>query len=437
MQQKENPEIVKFQQLKKECLEYFKEKRIWKKIMEGFREKYSSYGRFAGKVTARNLSLEDIEELEGFFGENYHGKKSVTISAEKFQKCLEKSKYRSIPASDILSAFFGEQMLGKAEIRALAEQKADKIRFEYHMEFQGTPAEACLKNFERLLQSVGKKELEQWKSSLWLCANIYNALPYRKGQKLYLAVFAARITGNPHAFDHGTRDGNLLYQVIQEDLNLRGIKVQQSPLFQAYKKQKSYLLAGIMVDDISNYALLYQVCAQKKTGGAHRGMEGFFLEKDIVQIPLAVVDEWNSLSCVNGEIYIVENPSIFGLICKEQSCMCMNGQPKLASLLVLELLAKAGVKVYYSGDLDPEGLLIAQKLSQFYGGEFHYWHMTEADYEACRSKEILTDRRLKMLENITDPELLPVVEAMRKVRVAGYQENIENDFFLKSESVKL
>ena len=46
--------------------------------------------------------------------------------------------------------------------------------------------------------------------------------------------------------------------------------------------------------------------------------------------------------------------------------MCMNGQPRLAGLMVLDLLAKSGTEVYYSGDLDPEGILIAQKLSQYY-----------------------------------------------------------------------
>lgn len=46
--------------------------------------------------------------------------------------------------------------------------------------------------------------------------------------------------------------------------------------------------------------------------------------------------------------------------------MCMNGQPRLAGLMVLELLAKSGTRVYYAGDLDPEGILIAQKLSRYY-----------------------------------------------------------------------
>ena len=50
----------------------------------------------------------------------------------------------------------------------------------------------------------------------------------------------------------------------------------------------------------------------------------------------------------------------------------MNGQPRLSSLLLLDLFAKAKMEVWYAGDFDPEGLLIAQKLKQYYQGEFFY-----------------------------------------------------------------
>mgnify|MGYP002905473183 CR=1 FL=1 len=249
-------------------------------------------------------------------------------------------------------------------------------------------------------------------------------MPYRKNQKIYLPVFAAEISGNPHAFDMGTTEGNILYQVILISLEQRGLVVESSDLFPAYKRQKSYLLAGILIDDISNYAILYQVRAMKKDRSEHQGMLGFFSEKNMVQVPLNIISEWESIECIDNEIYVVENPSVFAAICKEKSCMCMNGQPRLAGLLVLELLAKSGTKVYYSGDLDPEGILIAQKLSQYYRGTFCYWHMTPFDYEQCRSKEILSEKRKKMLQKITDERLLPVVDAVTKYGVAGYQESI-------------
>ena len=102
--------------------------------------------------------------------------------------------------------------------------------------------------------------------------------------------------------------------------------------------------------------------------------------------------------------------------------MCMNGQPRLAGLMVLDLLAKSGTRVYYAGDLDPEGILIAQKLAQYYKGEFSYWHMEIADYEKCRSEEIISPRRLKILERITDERLKPVARMIGEYKKAGYQE---------------
>ena len=108
--------------------------------------------------------------------------------------------------------------------------------------------------------------------------------------------------------------------------------------------------------------------------------------------------------------------------------MCMNGQPRLASILVLDLLAKSNVKIYYSGDLDPEGLLIAQKLRQYYRGNFVYWHMKLEDYRKGISQEYISDKRKKILERIKDEELLPVANLMKEYGVASYQENILDKF---------
>ena len=142
------------------------------------------------------------------------------------------------------------------------------------------------------------------------------------------------LTGNPHAFDNGTAAGNFLYQMIQMDLEIRKIKIEFSEIFPAYKRQKSYLMAGI----------------------------------------------------------------------------------------VLDLFAKSGIRVYYAGDLDPEGILIAQKLSQYYKGEFHYWHMETEDYEKCKSEEVISPKRMKILERITDGRLKPVVDRIEEYGPAGYQE---------------
>ena len=104
--------------------------------------------------------------------------------------------------------------------------------------------------------------------------------------------------------------------------------------------------------------------------------------------------------------------------------MCMNGQPRLSALLLLDLLAQAGITVYYAGDFDPEGLLIAWKLKRYYGGSFCYWQMTAENYEESKSQERISDKRLKMLSHISDPGLEEILLAMKRDKVAGYQETI-------------
>ena len=247
---------------------------------------------------------------------------------------MRASRYKDIPPECLLENFFGEPLLGKQEQKLLRIREKEKIWQKFLEDYEGTVIKSAAELLRNIVKDSDSQELAEWDHALRLGAEIYNHLPYRQRDKLYLAVFAAMLTGNPHAFDNGTAAGNFLYQMIQMDLEIRKIKIEFSEIFPAYKRQKSYLMAGI----------------------------------------------------------------------------------------VLDLFAKSGIRVYYAGDLDPEGILIAQKLSQYYKGEFHYWHMETADYEKCRSEEVISPKRMKILERITDGRLKPVVDRIEEYGPAGYQE---------------
>lgn len=419
--------------LVKECVEYFRQNPVWEKILKGFREKYFSYGRFSGSVVLRNPSWKEIEELEGFFGRSFHCQKSISISAEKFQKVLENSRYKEITPDILLESYFGQPLRGKQEEKLLREQKRQDMIRRVSSDYAGTSAQAELEYFVQMLKGNSRDDFAELEQQLRLSAEIFNKLPYRKEQKIYLAVFAAMLTGNPHAFDQGTEGGRILYQVVERNLELRNLTISETEIFPAYKRQKSYLAAGILLDDVSNYAMLCNVEAVKRDGSIHRGMDGFLKENDIIQVPLGVIADWKEVRCLHQEIYIVENPSVFAMLCgkAEQgqmdtpcSCMCMNGQPRLAGLMTLDLLAESGTDIYYSGDLDPEGILIAQKLAEYYKGKFCFWHMGVEDYEKCRSEETISDRRMKILDKITDDRLIPVINKIRQHKTAGYQEMV-------------
>ena len=73
------------------CLAYFQSSKMWERLLEGFQKKYRSFGSFAGTVTLDKLTSEERETLEGFFGANFHGKKSISVSAKRFEKALAAS----------------------------------------------------------------------------------------------------------------------------------------------------------------------------------------------------------------------------------------------------------------------------------------------------------------------------------------------------------
>lgn len=419
------------------CVQYFREHPVFDKLLRGFREKYASYGSFSGTVTVRNLSESEREDLEGFFQKSYHGQRSISISAGRFDKALKDSRFAGVESVEILEEYFQEEMTGKKEREQKEKQKWQQTLEEMKTDCCGTWAAQWIDELEQERKGMPSylvkhyresgKNMEEVRRLLLLGIRILNGFPYRQGTKEYLAVFAAEITGNPHAFDDGTKEGQFLGLLVEWDMKQREMTVEMSEMFPALQRQRRYLAVGILRDDISNYVMLSGVRAWKKGGEIHSGMEGFIHEGNPVQVPLSVIAEWSQADCPDKEIYIVENPSVFAMLSGKwkgkRACMCMNGQPRLSSILMLDLLAEAGVKAYYAGDFDPEGLLIAQKVKRYYQGETVYWHMSVQEYEQSRSRELISEKRMKMLERIDDAELTKVADALRRNGVAGYQEN--------------
>ena len=245
----------------------------------------------------------------------------------------------------------------------------------------------------------------------------------------YLPVFAAELFGDPHRLDPGTRDAHLLQLLLQWLEIQRGVETDEMNSIPSLRRQARYLSAGILLDDVSNYAMLCGVEAVGQDGQVHAGMAGFAADGAPVNVPLSVITGWTQLRCRENTLWIVENPVVYAVLCERfrgtRSLMCMNGQPRLSAWLILKLLRAAGTRVYYAGDFDPEGLCIAEKVQQsLMPGQFSFWHMSEADYRSAQSQKPIDNRRLKMLDHLQDPLLQKTAALIRQQGVAGYQENI-------------
>lgn len=110
------------EELKKECLEYFRACQVYQKLFEGMRKKYAGLGRLGGTVTLTGLTREERQQLGGFFQKDYTENKTVTISGRLMEKALSSSRFAGISWEEILEAYFGQPL------EVTKEQKSRRIR---------------------------------------------------------------------------------------------------------------------------------------------------------------------------------------------------------------------------------------------------------------------------------------------------------------------
>jgi uncharacterized protein (TIGR02679 family) len=126
----------------------------------------------------------------------------------------------------------------------------------------------------------------------------------------------------------------------------------------------------------------------------------------------------------------MENPAVFSALAERWNkkfvsslpLVCVNGQVNLATFALLEMLVASGALLYYSGDFDPEGLLIADRLKKRFDEKLLLWRYSVADYRNSLSVQRLTAERLKQLQRLEDQSLKKVGAAMAEAKYAGYQE---------------
>ncbi len=414
-----------------DAMEYFRQP-AFVRIFEGLRKKYSSLGHVGGTVILNPLRPYERDGLEGFFQMDCHHKKSLTISVEQLEKALKKTKFSEFTVTELLEAYFESQLVSKREQKE-QEEKESELRFRrIGMAYEGTRSG---KWFRRTIQTKQPPytlfRQDEGKDSEWLEQNIpyllyaLEELPIWKGEKMRLAVFASKITGNPHYFDEGTRMFRyLLYGIC-------GVCRIPYPDKQTTEQKVEILYqAGILKDDISNFVTCIGIRGCLKEGGYHPGMEGYYIRKEMQQLNLYHLGQLECVETKAEKIYVVENPAVFQALSdmaniEEKAVVCANGQLRLAVLVLLDMLAASGAVLWYAGDFDPEGLMIAQKLKERYKSSLKFWHYEKEDYEMAKSdQDIISERRKKQLKKLSDPVLIRMGQWISEYGAAGYQENI-------------
>ena len=123
----------------------------------------------------------------------------------------------------------------------------------------------------------------------------------------------------------------------------------------------------------------------------------------------------------------MENPAVFMLIAEKLSdkkvpIVCTYGQVKLAGFVLLNMLTNVCDKIYYSGDSDPEGLLIADKIKSRFKDKICLIGFDVDTYYEVLSHIVISDERLKKMKHIQNLELNEISLAMHKEKKVAYEE---------------
>ena len=232
-----------------------------------------------------------------------------------------------------------------------------------------------------------------------------------------LAELAATATGDSHALDRGRP---LAALVIRYARSLHTFARWQT----AAERRDAWEVLGVLCDELSAPVLVLNLRADNDslTGRAlnlHADAgEPYRISVRQLRRHPPVFDP----QTCSEEVFVCENPTVVDVAANRhgKSCrplICLDGQPKTASRLLLDALTNAGIQIRYHGDFDWDGIRIANTIMQRHGAGS--WRFNKADYADASEK----DHHLKGTPVIAewDDEL---AELMAEVGKCVHEENV-------------
>lgn len=457
-----------------ECAEYFRSQAGYRRCFEELLKKWTSYGRLAGMITLENASEEERRLLGGILGKTFYDSK-IRFSFADFERGLQRTRFAPVDMKELLESYFGKEISTNQEEKERKRQARDRFFEELYASFaDNTGKDAAGKTTGEMAREISGKNVgeigaetaaHRWIRQMmedktwgfWLLSRefaknkkaarelgentgralreLFPVLPGRETeesaeafQETILAVFAAKICGNPHYFDRGTPGGQLLTNGL---CCIMGETLPEN----AHQWKELLLQAGIAPDYVSSMVHAYGI-GLKIPEGRHPALEAFRARREACVITLENLRNAVGAWAPGKRMFVVENEMVFSFLTEQLrgrnadvGLLCTSGQLRTAAVKLLELFAEAGYRIWYSGDMDPEGIEIADRLwKRFKGGDFkggvEIWRMSSEDYGMGISGEVLKESRLARLDKVEHPVLKETADRVQEKKRAAYQENI-------------
>jgi uncharacterized protein (TIGR02679 family) len=348
------------------------------------------------------------------------------FQAAQFEAALQELRFGKVSLKEVLEAYFDTEIRTKTELH---EEENSRFSAMLTQALEETGSDTCRRWLQalrepqsggyQLLRRETTKDPERTRRALLQACRSLELLAQRTQGTVRLAVLSAQATSDPHALDSGTLCGKLF-------LYLLAFRSDLAAPANAEQRDSVYYENGILCDSISS--LVTQVGLVLLAGTEEHPAYRLFRENhEICTLSLSSLSKLTGAHSSSERAYIVENEMVFTQLCDHSArfhspLICTSGQPSVAALRLLDLLAREGTQLFYSGDFDGKGLSIAAQLCARYPSLLTPWHMTPGDYDLCRSDVPLSEASRSLLQGCVGTTLEPSAETIRKFNRAGYQE---------------
>lgn len=410
-------------------LQVFKEEPGFLKLFKLFKEKYRSLGRVGGTVSVHTLTEVELESIAGFLGRSKERlQEKGSIALLDFEKELAHTGFADYNLLPLLEAVLQETIFTKKEESEREKQQEDQFIDSLVKQI---PAGRWWLDWiqakssdTRWIWSLYKQNKEELYEKLLAVFQAFTARP-TKGDLERLPFFSQRTTGNPHFFDPNEVGGKLLLHCMYVDQISQG---NFDAVMPKTVEELNDLLAeyGIMRDDLWNFVTCQGLLASTKDK-VHPVWQAAINTHSVMNMPIKELTKVDRVwPAIGSKVWIVENSSVCSTLMDAvptAPIVCTHGQLRVASWQLLDRLVQSNCTLYYSGDIDPEGIVIAEKLKKRYQDRVILWRMDQETYKGSISNEDISSR-LSKLDNLTSPEWNGLITMMREVKKAGYQEAI-------------
>ena len=416
----------------KESLDLINSNKIYKKIFLEVYSKYKKYGKITGSFTLKATTTEERQILFNFDSKALtEGKAKIKCSTVRD---LFNRKLKEYSFEELLVKVVGKELKTNKEVKDEEKEQEEKFYDDILKDSDdGVGKQWFIEILDKkkygynIIVRKYKSEirnLKELKRKIILIINSLNKLPYLNNEYENIAVFSAVNTKDSHFFDSDKFTGRLFIKAIAFILNKDDPK-------DINEINELYYEVGILKDEISNHTTIYGLNAFNMDSSEVKAVNSFNLWKEPLQISISNLLKIDYLEAINNTVFIFENPAVFHKILKVNgdniSLICTSGQLNLSSYILLNKIRNLK-NIYYAGDFDPEGLMIAYKIKKRYKDKVKFLNYTRESYINTMSNNIIEEKRMSQLNKINCSELDEVINELRINKRAAYQELLIDEY---------